>query len=322
MTDTRAVAVVVVSYHTGPLLARCVGSVLAEPEVAELVVVDNGNPDEARAWLAAEASREPRLRVLSGHGNVGFARGCNLGVAATTSPHIFLLNPDAVVPRGTTGTLLAEGTGRGGNAPWVIGGRLLNADGTEQAGARRGPLTPWTALVEMARLDRLAPRHPYFVRFNRHETPCPGATCDMPVISGACMLMPRATYDLVGGMDEGFFLHVEDVDFCLRLAAAGGRVLYTPRAEIVHAKSSSRVSPLRVERWKAQSLNRYFRRHFTGMYPPGFVSLVGAVVWAGVGMRAAKTTLRGAKGLLGLGAKRGLAGPARAVRLARRRAGR
>ena len=316
------VTVVTVSYYTGPLLWRCVAAALGEPEVAEVVVVDNGNWDRTRDDLAVMAEDEPRLRVLEGQGNVGFAAACNLGADAASSPYLFVLNPDAIIRPGTVGTLLAEGEAKGGGGPWLIGGRLLNPDGTEQAGARRGPLTPWTAFVEMTRAYKLAPRHPYFRRFNNHHEPCPGATVPMPVISGACMLMRTKDYRAVGGMDESFFLHVEDVDFCLRFAREGGRVLYAPRAEIVHAKSSSRVSPIRVERWKSQSLVRYFRRHFTGMYPPGFVSLVGAVVWAGVGMRAAKTTLRGAKGLLGLGAKRGLAGPARAVRLARRRAGR
>ena len=318
-TAPPCVSVVVVSYYTGPLLWRCVAAALGEPEVAEVIVVDNGNWDAARDDLALMADDEPRLRVIEGQGNVGFAVGCNMGAATARCPYLFLLNPDAIVPRGTVGTLLAEGRAAGGDGPWVVGGRLLNPDGTEQAGARRGPLTPWTALVEMAKLYKLAPRHPYFRRFNNHHEPCPGRTVPMPVISGACMLMPLADYAAIGGMDEGFFLHVEDVDFCLRFREAGGRVLYAPDAQIVHAKSSSRISPVRVERWKARSLVRYFRRHFRGVYPAGFVPAVCAMVWGVFALRAASHYARRALALAGLSGRRGLGAPARAARIGARR---
>ena len=316
---TAGVSVVVVSYYTGPLLWRCVAAALGEPETGEVIVVDNGNWDAARADLALMAEDEPRLRVVKGQGNVGFAAGCNLGAAAARCPYLLILNPDAILARGALATLLAEGRAHGGDGPWLIGGRLLNPDGTEQAGARRGPLTPWTALVEMTRLYRLAPRHPYFRRFNEHQAPCPGRTVVMPVLSGACMLTPRAAYEAIGGMDEGFFLHVEDVDFCLRFAGAGGRILYAPRAEVTHAKSSSRASPVRIERHKARSLARYFRRHFAGMYPPGFVPLVCAMVWGVFAARAARHAARRALALAGLTGRHGLAGPRRAARIGGRR---
>lgn len=313
-----SVSVVVVSYYTGPLLWRCVAAALGEPEVTEVIVVDNGNWDAARADLALMAEDEPRLRVIEGQGNVGFAAGCNLGARAARAGHLFLLNPDAVLPRGAAGTLLREGKLAGGEGPWVVGGRLLNPDGTEQAGARRGPLTPWTALVEMTKLYRLAPRHPYFRRFNNHHAPCPGRTVPMPVISGACMLMPLTDYRAVGGMDEDFFLHVEDVDFCLRFSAAGGSVLYAPMAEIVHVKSSSRVSAVRVERWKSHSLVRYFRRHFSDVYPPGFVELVCAMVWGVFAVRACRAAGAHVFGLLGLGHRAGVQASWRAARITAR----
>ena len=320
--EDRPVSVVVVSYFTGPLLWRCLAATLAQPGIAELIVVDNGNWDRAREELAALAAREPRLRVLTGHGNVGFARACNLGVAASTSPHVLILNPDATPAPGAVATLIEEGARAAPDGFWLAGGRLLNPDGTEQAGARRRTLTPWRAMVEMARLDRLAPRHPYFRRFNAHDEPCSGRTTLMPTVSGAFFAMPRAAWDAVGGMDEGFFLHVEDVDLCLRVGEAGGAVLYVPAAEVVHGKSSSRSNRIRVERWKAQSLTRYFRRHFRSVYPPGFVGLVCGLVWAVFGLRAASLTARRAGGILGLGRRAGLRRAARAARLGRSAAGR
>ena len=319
---TDDVSVVVVSYYTGPLLWRCLAATLAQPGVRDLIVVDNGNWDRTREELARLCAEEPRLRVLSGQGNVGFAAACNRGVAAATGTQVLLLNPDAIPAPGALDALVQAGHASGADGFWLAGGRLLNPDGTEQAGSRRRTLTPWRAMVEMARLDRLAPRHPYFRRFNAHDEPCPGAPTPVPVVSGACLMMPRAAWDAVGGMDEGFFLHVEDVDLCLRVGEAGGTVLYVPDAEIIHAKSSSRSNRVRVERWKAQSLTRYFRRHFAGVYPPGFVSLVVALVWGVFAVRGMAMTMRRAFGLAGLGRRGGLGHAARAARIGRSAANR
>ena len=316
------VSVVVVSYYTGPLLQRCLAATLAQPQVGELVVVDNGNWDRTRDDLTGLARDDARLRVLSGHGNIGFAAACNLGVAASAHPYVLILNPDAVPAPGAIGALLREAETAAPDGLWLAGGRLLNPDGTEQAGARRRTLTPWRAMVEMARLDRLAPRHPYFQRFNAHDEPCPGRATPMPTVSGAFFMLPRAAWEAVGGMDEGFFLHVEDIDLCLRFGQAGGTVLYVPGAEVVHGRSSSRSNRIRVERWKAQSLARYFRRHFRGVYPPGFVSLVVGMVWGVFGARSAGIAGRRALAILGLGRRAGLGRAARAARLGRSAAGR
>ncbi|WP_183815186.1 glycosyltransferase [Parvularcula dongshanensis] len=314
------VSVVVVSYFTGPLLWRCLAAALAQPEVRDVVVVDNGNWDRTRDDLALMAEADDRVHVVTGQGNVGFAAGCNLGVAAASGEVIFILNPDAILAPGAVATLLREGRRYGGRGAWLIGGRLLNPDGTVQAGARRGALTPWTALVEMTRLYRVAPRHPYFRRFNQHGEPEPDGTVPMPVISGACMMMPRETYEAVGGMDEAYFLHVEDVDFCVRVGAAGGKVLYTPKAEVTHYKSSSRANRFRIEQLKAHSLHLYFRRHFSGVYPPGFLTLVSAVSWGGVGLRMAKLTAQRTIGLTGVGRRSGARGGVRAARVTGRAA--
>jgi GT2 family glycosyltransferase len=317
-----SVSVIVVTYYTGPLLWRCLDAALSQDCVREIIIVDNGNWPATVATLIDMAALEPRLKLLTGHGNVGFARGCNLGALAAEGDHLFILNPDAILPAGAVRGLLREGRRVGRDGSWLIGGRLVNPDGSEQAGSRRRTLTPWVALVEMLRLDRLAPRHPYFRRFNYHTDPCPEGTVEMPTISGACMLLPRADYDRIGGMDEHYFLHAEDIDFCLRFREAGGAVFFCPGVDILHLKSSSRANRLRVERRKAQSLGRYFRRHFSTQYPPGFVSFVCAVVYLGFGVRAAKAVAGRAGSLIGLRRRRGVSSVGRALRVSRHRGAR
>ncbi len=313
----QCVSVIIVSYWTGPLLVRSVLSALRQPEVSELIVVDNGNwADEMTRLSAIAGENGDKLQIISGHGNVGYAAGCNIGARAATGQFLFLLNPDAILPDNAVAELLAEGSKLDGN--WLMGGKLVNPDGTEQAGSRRSPLTPWTAFVEMTRIYKLAPQHPYFRRFNMHQDPCPEETIPIPVISGACMLMPRDTFFAIDGMDEDYFLHVEDVDFCLRLRDAGGEVYFSPVTSIPHFKSSSRSSKLRLEVKKAQSLVRYFWTHFRKPYPAIFLAIVSVLVWVVTGLKALRILLRRALRLVGLRRRTGGESTRRARRISSR----
>lgn len=267
---------VLVSYHTGPTLFSALDAVLAQPEVTRVVLVDNGNPPDVRAELAARAAGEPRLELVQGQGNVGFAAACNLGAARARESLLLLLNPDCLLPPGALGRLLEQAQAL--DAPWLLGPRLLNPDGSEQAGGRRRLLTPGLAVIEGLGLYRLQRWFPSLRRFNLHQEPLPPETLAVPVISGACMLLPLAAYRKLGGMDEGYFLHLEDVDFCLRFGRAGGRVYFCPSVAVTHHKSTSAASPLRVEWHKTRGFFRYFRRHFAGRYVPGVLSLVNLLI--------------------------------------------
>ena len=280
---TGAVSVVMVSYHTGPVLFEAVESVLGQSELRELIVVDNGNPEPDLAEIRRWADADPRLVLVSGHGNVGFAAGCNRGARRATADYLFFLNPDCRLPPDGLSRLLAEG--RRQPRPWLVGGRLINPDGTEQRGARRAMLTPQSALAEVCRLDRLMPGR--FSRVNLNEAPLPSDTVSVPVISGACMLLPAEDYWRIGGMDEGYFLHVEDIDFCHRFRAAGGTIAFVPAVPILHHKGTSAAGRLAVEWHKTRGFMRHFRKNFASHN-----RLYLAVINAGVLVRFALLATR------------------------------
>ncbi len=94
-SEPPEVSVIMVVFRTGPALFSAIPHVLAEPLVDEIVVVDNGSTPEDELKLQQIADAEPRLRLLQGHGNVGFARGCNLGARTAKGRHLVILNPDA-----------------------------------------------------------------------------------------------------------------------------------------------------------------------------------------------------------------------------------
>lgn len=285
------VSAIVVSFFTGPLLARAIASLKAQAEIREIIVVDNGNWEGAVAAAAAATPEGAPVEIITGHGNVGFATACNLGAKRASGGYLLFLNPDAMMPTGGLARLIADGQAL--RRPWVMGPMIVNPDGTEQQGSRRRTLTPWTAFVEAAKLYRIAPRHPYFRRFNIHDEPRPAAVTPVPVISGACFFLHREDYFLIGGMDERYFLHVEDIDFCLRFAKAGGGVYFDPHVGVSHHKSSSRVSAMRVERRKTASIIRYFNTHFADAYPRPFLWLVAALLWFLFSLRlAARVAVR------------------------------
>ena len=275
-----------VSYRTGPVLARAIDAVLAPDQagVGELILVDNGNPPDVTAALAHRAEAEPRLRLVSGHGNVGYARGCNLGARKARGRTLLLLNPDCGLGPGAVPALLAEAAALDGD--WLLGCRVRNPDGTDQRGSRRALLTPVTALVEALRLDRLSPRLLGRHRLNRHDLPLPEGIARVPAVSGACMMLPASTYRAAGGLDEGYFLHVEDLDLCLRLHRAGIPVYFVPHVHTVHHAGSSRAHPLIVEWHKTRGLLRYFRLHYGTLPWLPLLSALAAGCLARFGIRA------------------------------------
>ncbi len=278
-----------VVYRTGPSLEASVAHALADPGVGELILVDNGSTPEEAAVLDA-AARDPRVILLRGHGNVGFARGANMGAEAARGTTVVFLNPDAFLRPGCLDALEAALAG-GAAGPCLAGARVLDEDGTEQRGARRGEVTPVTTLLSLTRLAHL----PGLSRFEVHHEgdALPTGPVPVPTVSGACFAMRRADFAALGGFDTGFFLHVEDVDLCWRVRRAGGQVLFAPAAEVTHLGSTSRTHPVRVEFHKGVGLARYFRKRAD---TPGRRVLAYALTPAIVAVSVVRPLLRRVRG--------------------------
>jgi N-acetylglucosaminyl-diphospho-decaprenol L-rhamnosyltransferase len=265
------VSAVVVSFHTGVVLADAIESLVAQDELLETVVVDNGNPDVVVDWLR-RLHKEGRIVLVTGHGNIGFAAACNLGARKARGQILLLINPDCVLPAG--GLLQLLRVSKGLPYPWMLGAFLLNPDGTEQRGSRRRLLTPGRLVVEAFQLYRIAPRHPGLQRIYMHGDVVSDRLVEVPVLSGSNILLPCDAYWSIGGMDESYFLHVEDIDFCYRFVMAGGHVYFCPTVKIVHYKGSSMANPVAVEWHKARGLITYFAKHFRGTCPaPAMVAI-------------------------------------------------
>ena len=318
MSHAPSVSAIVVSYFTGPVLVRAIEALRAQPEISEIILVDNGNFKGDIDAALKDAS--PLVKHLSGHGNIGFAAGCNKGASVASGDYLLIINPDAVVGEGAVAQLLSAGEVLA--RPWLMGAKLVGPDGVEQQGSRRRVLTPWRAFVEATRIYKLAPNHPYFQRFNLHTEDCPADVVTVPTISGAAMFLSRGDYDAIGGMDERYFLHVEDVDFCLRFAAAGGKIYFNPKVAVTHYKGSSRANPVRIEARKTAGIVRYFHTHFERAYPKPFLWLVDGGLWLNFGLLFVRRAFAKALRLAGFRLRKGGRGLKRAQAITKRQSDR
>lgn len=273
------VSAVVVTFHTGPELFDCLWALVGDPDVTEVVVVDNGNPPRVIARLE-EMAAAGRI-VLAGEGvNRGFSAGVNLGAQSARGERLLVINPDAVLRRGSVAAL-EEALGA---EPAISGGRIYGADGIEQRGARRRMLTLASAVGTFLGLSRLMGG--VFPNINRNDEPAPDGPVPMEAVSGALMFFSRDGFAQLHGFDEGYFLHVEDLDICRRAEMEGGSVVYAPAAGAYHYGATSEVSNLVVERHKAAGLRRYFSKFAASPVERLMADVLGPVISAALVARA------------------------------------
>lgn len=279
------VSVVVVNYNAGGLLTDCVQAALRQ--VREVVVVDNASADTSVAACERVFAGNPALRVVRNARNLGFAAACNIGFGEASCEYVLFLNPDCRIETGGVTELLSAllSDPRTG----MVGGLLLNADGTEQGGGRRAVPTPWRSFVRAFGLSRFAGRWPkLFFDFHLHKQPLPDRAIDVEAISGACMLVRREAVADVGLWDEAYFLHCEDLDWCMRFRRRDWKIMFVPSARIEHALGAcSRTRPFFVEWHKHRGMMRFYRKFFRHQYPGFLMWLVTFGVWFRFGLVSA-----------------------------------
>jgi GT2 family glycosyltransferase len=240
-----ALAILIVSYNARADLERCLESLHAAPPQLghEVIVVDNhsndGSVEAARRWRG--------VRVIALDANVGFARANNIGVRATSSVNVLLLNSDTIVPPGAIDRLVATLDREPDVA--IVGPRLVDGSGRAELSFGRmiGPLNELRQkrLARSAAVDRLTRERQY-----------------PDWVSGACLLVRRADAEAVGGLDERFFMYTEDVDFCAAVRARGRRVLFTPEVEIVHLRGrSAATAPAATNAAYRRSQIAFYEKH-------------------------------------------------------------
>lgn len=258
MAATAAITGITVNYNSGELLKGLFASLAEQAPLTQLVVVDNASSDSDLDFL--ESASDARIDLIRNQTNRGFAAACNQGAALAQTPYLLFVNPDCRLETGTLARLM--GILEAHPEVGMLGALLLNPDGSEQRGGRRYLPDPRRALMRVLGRDR--PDLQGGTRgFDLAGTALPDAPVEVDAISGAFMLLRRQVFEEMGGWDEGYFLHCEDLDLCMRFGRAGWKILFVPDVRVYHAQgTSSRKRPVFVLWHKHRGMWRYYCKYY------------------------------------------------------------
>lgn len=282
------ISVVIVSWNVSSLLRECLNSLRDAgrgPRTLETIVVDSASTDGTVEMLRREF---PGVRSLAQTENVGFTRGNNIGLEAATGRYILLLNPDTVVLDSAI-ERMADYLDTHQNVG-IVGPQTLNSDGSLQSTRRRFP-DRRIALFETAWLRPYAPRG--LLESYEFDGMDASATHDVDWMQGSCLMARREVYETIGGLDNGYAMFFEELDWCKRAKDAGFDLVYVGTARIIHhgGKSTEQIGARKHIHYNESKL-RYFRK----VYGSVFAALLRLFLLATYGWQLALESLKGALG--------------------------
>ena len=269
------VDVVVVCWNDKDKIATALDSVFAlsevraDPGFARVVVSDNGSSDGSRDFLRERYGE--RVTIVENGANLGFAAACNRAFVVTSSPYVFLLNPDAELRDGALAQLVAfmDAHERCG----ISGSRITKPTGAIDPSA--GEFDTWAgAFLRSSAWGEW----PLFRRW-ANGAALRGFAYDAPrrvdLVVGAALMIRRTMLEAIGPFDERYFLYHEEIDYAKRAAAAGWETWFVPASEAVHEGMGSARGQYSVERRKQLSRRKYWLKHHGRLW---YASLVAALV--------------------------------------------
>ena len=261
------VSIVIVNFQTPQLTVDCLDALDKENskvvQVNTLIVDNNSGDDSVKvldAWINS-SSYSDQHQLVAHTSNNGFSSGNNIGIKASTSEYVLLLNSDTIVRPGAIDLLVK--TLRDNPEMGMASPRLEWPDGSPQESCFRFH-RPINELI------RSAATGPITMLLKHYEVPLrvSGKLLYPEWTSFACVLIRRQVFEDIGLLDEEFFMYFEDVDFCKRAREAGWNIIHNPEAHVVHLRGGS--SPVksqaakkkRLPRYFYESRSRYYHKHF------------------------------------------------------------
>lgn len=257
-------SIIIVSWNVADLLLDCLESIYQSitipqpggqpPLSIEVIVVDSASTDDT---VQQVNKRYPQVQVLPMSDNLGYTKGNNLGFEKAQGRHLFLLNPDTVILGDALAKMVAYLDANPDTG--IIGPFTLNTDGTTQSTRRRFP-TPLLAYFESTWLQPFAPKRlidQYYV----NDKPLL-STVDVDWVQGSALMARREVYEQIGGLDEGYIMFSEELDWCKRAKQAGWRVVFLCTAQIIHhsGQSTAQVTARKHIHFQESKL-RYFHKY-------------------------------------------------------------
>lgn len=273
------VTVIIVNYNSGQDLKRCLDSVFRSQTPVNVVVVDNNSTDDSLDQAIRPHKGNDALKVIRNAINAGFAYASNQALPHAKGNYWLFLNPDCYIEPDTLQKMTSVMESHQDVA--MAGPLIVNMDGSEQRGCRRTIPTPWRSFIRAFGLSRFEDKtNGLFKDFLMHKDPLPDQPIDVEAISGAFMLVRKSAIDEIGHLDDGYFLHCEDLDWCMRFREKGWRILFVPDTVITHRKGGcSENKPIFVLWHMHRGMIRFYKKFFRNRYPGILMWLVMAGVW-------------------------------------------
>jgi len=230
MSASFDLSVIIVNYNVKELLYRCLKTILEDQSQRkiEVVVIDNASSDGSTEMVK---DNFPKVKVVVNSRNLGFAKGANQGIKQSQGKYIFLLNPDASIKIDQLDKMIDLMEENREIA--ICGPKITDDQGNLQYSCRRFPSYLTSISSSQSLLFKLFPGNPlsgnYLLTEDGHEK-----QTEVDWVSGSGLLARRDILDRIGGLDERFFMYVEDVDLCYRAKKDGGKVFYFPGVKMRH----------------------------------------------------------------------------------------
>jgi len=273
--------VVIVSHGAEALLRRCLRSLEEHPISGgemRVTVVDSGSPDATPEMVAREF---PSVRLWREE-NIGFSAANNLVLREDEAEAVLLLNPDTEVYPGTLDAALARL--RSDPEIGMVGVKLVTESGELDHACKRSFPTPLSALAHFTGIGRGEDAGNALSQYRATHLGDdePG---EVDAVNGAFMLCRAEAVREVGLLDEGYWLYMEDLDWCHRFWDAGWKVFYEPAGVALHVKGGSSASRRAPKQEIAfhRGMGRFYRRFDAPEHNP----LLNTAVYAGIGAKLA-----------------------------------
>ncbi|MCY4090643.1 MAG: glycosyltransferase family 2 protein [Caldilineaceae bacterium] len=281
-------AIVIVNYNAGALLAGCLESVFASNGnfTYTVCVVDNDSHDDSVAIIN---DHFPQTGLIVAETNLGFSAANNLALrqlgfgerrssgSAPFPRFVLLLNADTVLPPTALAEMILFMDGR----PKVgaAGPRLRRPDGTLDLACRRSFPTPWVSFCRMTRLSRLFPQSRRFNAYNLGYLP-EDAVYPVDSVVGAYMQVRGEAVRQVGLLDEAYFMYGEDLDWAKRIKTAGWEVWYNGEVEVTHVKEASSRKSRKARPAFYEAMWIFYRKH----YRADSSWVLDKLIWLGIAL--------------------------------------
>jgi len=268
-TSNPTLSIIIVNYNTKDLLVQCLSSIfkhLVDLDF-QIIVIDNYSQDES---VKEVEIRYPKVKLFANTTNKGFAKANNQGLREMGGEFALLLNPDTIVREEAIDKMvefMKENDDVG-----ILGPKIINPDGSLQASAFSYPTLIDDIILGFH--SNLFFTGKFISHYHSRLYHLPDHPFRVDWVSGACLMIRKKTIEDIGLLDERFFLFAEDLDWCLRAKNGGWKVIYFPRACIVHYGGQSTKKNLQIKIWSFYFKRFYFAKKYRGRFSMGFLKFV------------------------------------------------